>query len=331
MLWLILIAILIVFIVAITNTMSWGIPNIIFYPSRVMRWSPPYPHVNVLLDTGYNKVKVIADVIEGTDNVKASLSNFRPDHNYINAWHFNEFAKETDTHKKTVLFCHGTSGNISYRSYIIKMCQHLGLNLLVFDYRGYGVSGGIPSRHNIKRDGEIAYLYLTKYLGLNPDSIVVWGESLGGHVATWIASKYECSCLVLMCTFSSISDIMAYKYNNPALGSFLDATIAKFQDTLVSWKLIRNVTAPVLLLHSKTDSVVPYQCADKLFDNIQHTNKQLLWIKGDHSSPIISVRKLSKLLKFVNVAKCLNRTKHICQIQDMLDDIRVMVDDCVSD
>jgi fermentation-respiration switch protein FrsA (DUF1100 family) len=64
--------------------------------------------------------------------------------------------------KRTVLFCHGNAGNISHRLGSLLIFHRLGLNTLIFDYRGYGQSQGTPSEPGLYRDAEAMLRYLTE-------------------------------------------------------------------------------------------------------------------------------------------------------------------------
>lgn len=199
---------------------------------------------------------------------------------------------ERDPALKTILFCHGNSGNISHRDYIINFCYHYKVNLLLFDYRGYGYSGGYATQRKICEDGIACYHYLINS-GVSPSDLIVWGESLGGAVATHIAASAPCSRLVLLCTFSSLDDIITYKYNR---GLAILASL--LIDTLPSKRRIADVTCPVMIFHSEEDEVIPYQCAKILLDSVTHPTKRLITIHGTHASPKINQNQIAQLISF---------------------------------
>jgi hypothetical protein len=86
-----------------------------------------------------------------------------------------------------VLIFHGNAGNISHRLDYLTMFNRLGYATLIIDYRGYGKSTGTPSEDGTYRDGEAAWRHLIEARQLKPQDIVLFGESLGGGVATWLA------------------------------------------------------------------------------------------------------------------------------------------------
>ena len=96
----------------------------------------------------------------------------------------------------TVLFLHGNAGNISHRLDSVQMFHRLGYSTLIFDYRGYGNSGGRPGEQGTYRDAEAAWRYLTEQRHVPSCRIVLFGESLGGAVAAWLAATSRDTLLV---------------------------------------------------------------------------------------------------------------------------------------
>ena len=82
----------------------------------------------------------------------------------------------------------------------------LGLNLLAFDYRGYGESEGAPSEAGLYRDADAAYRYLRDTLGVPPDRIVIFGHSLGSAVAVELAARVPAAGLILDGALTSVAD-----------------------------------------------------------------------------------------------------------------------------
>jgi len=95
-------------------------------------------------------------------------------------------AKDNDlVGKGVILFCHGNGGNISHRISYLPIFRDLGLGTFLFDYRGYGKSGGTPSEEGTYADVEAAWQYLTQERQIPPQKIIIYGESLGGAIASY--------------------------------------------------------------------------------------------------------------------------------------------------
>jgi len=181
-----------------------------------------------------------------------------------------------------VVMMHGNAGNISHRIGYLTMFNRLGYSMLLFDYRGYGKSGGSPSEEGTYRDAEAAWQHLTEARKLNPRDIVVLGESLGGGVATWLAAKYPPRALVLASTFTSVPDLGAQIY--PWLPVRLLARIE--YDSL---HRIGQIQAPVLIAHSRDDDVIPFAHGQALFAAAREP-KQFLELAGGHNSGFLFMR-----------------------------------------
>lgn len=301
---LIFIVILVLLLVFVYNVINANEDKALYYPSRKCIWKPTVPYKSVYLN-----VNDKPDICSSKER--------RRSQEYISGWHFDNFPG-----KKTVLFCHGNSGNVSHRKYIIDICHKFKLNLFVFDYRGYGRSDSFPHKLFLREDGDIAYDYLYKYCGISDEEIVVWGESLGGITASWIASRHKCAALILICTFSSLDDAISYRYEGKSKQAM------KFLTNLLSYKMdmipikgfLNDVNCPVAILHSVEDEMIPYACSWINYNSIKHKNKLHLKIKGGHSSPDIKAEQLLKLFNFCDFS--LTDVSSDIDMGDMLDNLR---------
>jgi uncharacterized protein len=176
----------------------------------------------------------------------------------------------------TVLFCHGNAGNISHRLEQLAIFHDLGLAVLLFDYRGYGQSGGWPSEQGTYLDAQAVWTYLTQRRGVAPRNIVIAGESLGGAVAAELAHKTDPAALILASTFTSAPDLARrfYWYLPVRL-------LARFEYPTAEH--VAAVRAPLLVIHSRDDEIVPFSHAEELMRRATGP-KQLLEIFGDHNA-----------------------------------------------
>lgn len=175
----------------------------------------------------------------------------------------------------TVLFCHGNGGNIFHRLDSINIFQNLGLNCFIFDYRGYGNSEGKPSEEGTYLDAEAAYKWLTKGKKESADSIIVFGRSLGGSIATQLASKVKTSALVVEGTFTSYVDIGKKFYPYMPVRWF-----ARFSYRTIDY--IKDVRCPVMFVYSRNDEVVPFEFGLELYEAANEP-KEFVEIFGSHN------------------------------------------------
>ena len=180
------------------------------------------------------------------------------------------------------LVFHGNAGNISHRIDYARMFHGLGYGTLLVEYRGYGKSTGAPSEEGTYRDALASWRWLMETRGLPPGDIVVFGESLGGAVACWVAAREKPRALVLASTFTSVPDLGAEVYR------FLPVRLlSRFKyDTL---ECVSKVTAPVLVVHSPRDDIVPYAHAERLY-GAANEPKEFLGIAGGHNDGFLHTR-----------------------------------------
>lgn len=178
-----------------------------------------------------------------------------------------------------VLFCHGNGGNISHRIETITIMNGLGLSIFIFDYRGYGQSGGKPTEKGTYRDAEAAWRYLVDMRGISPRDIIIHGRSLGGAVAAWLASRHTPKAFILESSFTSVPDVGADFY--PWLPVKL---LSRFNYPTITY--IREISCPVLVIHSSGDDLIPYSHGHRLFEAAEEP-KEFLEIHGTHNDGYI--------------------------------------------
>jgi fermentation-respiration switch protein FrsA (DUF1100 family) len=177
--------------------------------------------------------------------------------------------------RATLLFCHGNAGNISHRLESIRQFHQLGLDVFIFDYRGYGESEGAPSEAGTYRDAEAARRYLVEERQLAPERIVYFGRSLGAAVAAWLAVRYPPRALIVESSFTSVPDFGAEIY--PWLPVRWMARLH-----YPTRDYLRSIRVPVLVVHSREDEIVSFRHGEKLYA-AANSPKELLEIRGGHN------------------------------------------------
>ena len=182
----------------------------------------------------------------------------------------------TETVAKHVLFFHGNAGNISDRPNTVAMLNGFGHAVLIVDYRGYGYSSGRPSEAGTYQDAAAAWDYLTATRKVEPQDIVIYGRSLGGAVAVWLAAERDPGGLIVESTFSRMADMGAYHY--PYLPARLLTRIR--YDSLAR---IAHVRCPVFSAHSRDDELVPFALGEALADAAP-TLQRFVVLNGGHNA-----------------------------------------------
>ena len=207
-----------------------------------------------------------------TSNFIKTFKNYTPIYiNKIYGWKL-----ENSNNNKVILFCHGNKGNISHREWKYNKLQNLGYNIITFDYSGYGKSSGVPSE-------EICYDNAGTYISFilqtyKIQDIILYGESLGGAVASYVARKYNIPTLILESTFPSIKSLI---FSRTSKLSFLSFLFPEFNTCLY----LDGYKGRSLLLHSIDDDVISYNTIIELLPfvtkHIQmsgiHNNVKIPW------------------------------------------------------
>jgi len=204
------------------------------------------------------------------------------------------FVPASNPARGTVLFLHGNAGNISHRLDSLQMFHRLGYNTLIIDYRGYGKSAGKPDEQGTYRDAAAAWDYLTQTRNIPPARIVLFGESLGGAVAAWLASRQAPAALVIASGFTSVPDLAADLY--PLLPV---RWLSQFSyDTRA---FLQASSVPIFIAHSPDDDIIPFQHGRALYEAAPGP-KRFLELAGGHNTGFIFMREtwVQALGEFMN-------------------------------
>jgi fermentation-respiration switch protein FrsA (DUF1100 family) len=159
-----------------------------------------------------------------------------------------------------LLICHGNAGNLSEfdRPVHYAGLRRLGLNLLAFDYRGYGESEGVPTESGLYQDADAAYRYLRDQRRVPPDRIIVFGHSLGSAVAVDLASRVPIGGLIVEGALTSVLDRGQELYPYIPVRWIAGTRFASIEK-------ISKVTIPKLFLHATGDEVIPLAHGRRLY------------------------------------------------------------------
>ena len=159
---------------------------------------------------------------------------------------------------KTILFFHGNAGELSARVYKLNKFHELDLNFLIISWRGFSGNNGKPTEKGLYKDAENAVAWL-EAKGINKKDIILYGESLGTGIAIEIAMKDQYSGVILESPYTSMIDMGKRFY------PFLPISILQ-KDKYNSLKKLNMVKSPILVLHGKADTLVPFYMGKKIYD-----------------------------------------------------------------
>jgi uncharacterized protein len=178
--------------------------------------------------------------------------------------------------KFTFLICHGNGGNIAYTLDSVNILNELGFNCFIFDYRGYGSSQGSPTEEGTYLDAQAAYDWLTREKKISPQNIIILGKSLGGSIAAHLAGNVEAKGLIVESGFTSYADMGQKFYPYLMVRPFARYGFNTFE-------YLKKVNCPVLIIHSRTDDIVPFEFGLRLYEQAANEPKEFLEIFGGHN------------------------------------------------
>jgi pimeloyl-ACP methyl ester carboxylesterase len=198
----------------------------------------------------------------------------------------------------TILFSHGNAEDIGQMSnWMIHLANYFRVDIIAYDYRGYGLHQGVPSEASCYADIEAVYNYLTTTIKVSPEKIILFGRSLGSgptvHLASTLcsASKRGSSwwSSSLFCRGDAGGDDVDLP--PPLAGVILQSPISSCIrvvsnvlaqipiDMFVNINKIHKIDVPVLIIHGTADEVVPYDHGKELHARCPNAYK-LLSLEG---------------------------------------------------
>ncbi len=225
--------------------------NSLFYlPNHVLYQIPIYPYEDV---TFFSK--------DGTE---------------LNGW----FIPAKGTPWGTVIFFHGNASNISSHYTFVRWLTEKGFNLFLFDYRGYGKSEGCPDRRGIYEDSVSAIEYVQSRKDIDPDKLLILGQSLGGANAISAVGNNHFKgirAVVIEASFFSYTSIAKDRLRH---GSCLLPSISAdilLNDEFSPGRVVDKISPiPILFIHGTADDVVPFHHSQWLFEKAG--NPKQLWM-----------------------------------------------------
>jgi fermentation-respiration switch protein FrsA (DUF1100 family) len=178
--------------------------------------------------------------------------------------------------RPTLLFFYGNGMCLADTEGEFRKFRRLGLNVLIPEYVGYGMSGGKPSERGVYATAETSYAYLLTRNDIDKSRIIPAGWSLGSAAAIEIALKHNSPALITMSAFTSMKD-MARK----VLPFFPTEMLLKHH--FENETKIRSITCPTLIIHGKRDSIIPFGMSKRLEAAAKGPVKRICIDDADHN------------------------------------------------
>ena len=189
----------------------------------------------------------------------------------VEAWFLPAVTRNAESPAPLVIFGHGNGELIDFWPEALKRFSQLGMGLLLVEYPGYGRSTGSPSQQTITQTFVAAYDTVIQRKDVDPANIVLFGRSIGGGAICALAAERPSSALILMSTFTGL---------RPFASRYL---VPKFlvRDPFDNLETIVNYSAPILILHGRHDTVIPYSHGVKL--HRAGSNSKMITYEAGHN------------------------------------------------
>lgn len=180
--------------------------------------------------------------------------------------------------RPTILFLHGNAQTVFEWAPVYKDLEQVECGLLLIDYPGYGKSTGTPTETSLYAAGRAAISWLSTVKQTDTESTIVFGKSLGGGVATYLADEYELRGLALESTFCSIPAMA-----KTLLSSSLPTSLIFPSERYESIDRISRIQVPVLVIHGAADRLIPASQARTLFAQANQPKQLYIVPSADHN------------------------------------------------
>ena len=222
--------------------------------------------------------------------ISAHLSEFSehiiktPDGVNIMTWYY-----QGDENKPAILFLHGNAGQIAtFAPYLFPYIRE-GYTVLMMEYRGFGNTRGTISQKAVVQDAASAFDWLK---GRGYPKIIVYGYSFGTAFACALTEVRQPDGLILTSPFSSLDKLVSEK----------PVPFAQFalKDAYRSVDYLKKYKAPLLIIHGKKDTLIPYHHSQILFDNALSQEKQIKLLDNEtHTSIFFDQKNIPFILEFL--------------------------------
>lgn len=182
--------------------------------------------------------------------------------------------------KAHALVLHGNAGNVTLLAESLRILNRKhGLAVLALDYRGFGRSDGVPSEKGVIMDARAGRDWLAEKEGIDPQDVVLMGQSLGGGVAIDLAAEDGCRGLVVANTFTSLPDVAQHHVWWMPMKLLM-------RMRMNSLEKIKRYEGPLLISHGDADEVIPYEQGLALYEAAASKDKRMITVKGGkHADP----------------------------------------------
>jgi len=169
-----------------------------------------------------------------------------------------------------LIYCHGNGEDLGRVAPLVEqMAEKLECAVTAFDYPGYGASDGAPSEKSVKEAADAVFEHLLEQK-IPENEIVVWGRSIGGGPAAYLAATRGIRALILESAFKSAFSVP------------LGVNPLPF-DKFDNMAALDNIKCPILFIHGKKDGIIPFKHGEALFKKAEQPKRRIWFDDAGHN------------------------------------------------
>ncbi|MCM8532791.1 MAG: alpha/beta hydrolase [Lentisphaeraceae bacterium] len=220
----------------------------------------------------------------------------------LHAWWLSPIEQDA---KGTIIHFHSSEKNISYHLNDSRRFVEQGYNVLLFDYRGFGHSDGIPNKWGLTKDGLAAINYIVNRDDVDNSKIVIFAQAEGAPIALSALNQYDIkpTCIIFdnpLFTYRKIAEETVEKIPiGKALGlpSYLAASLHDYQpdkDLKATWGV------PLLICHSENNDTISSEHSLSIYKNATEPKTLYLTKGAGHLNLLQNKKHFSKITSFIS-------------------------------
>ncbi|WOL13902.1 protein ABHD17B [Canna indica] len=190
----------------------------------------------------------------------------------------------------TLLYSHGNAADLGQMlDLFLELRAHLRVNIMSYDYSGYGASTGKPSEFNTYYDIEAVYDCLKKEYGVKQEDLILYGQSVGSGPTLHLAAKLQ-----------KLRGVVLHSAILSGIRVLYPVKVTFWFDIFKNIDKIRQVNCPVFVIHGTADEIVDWTHGKRLWE-LAKEKYDPLWVKGGgHCNLETYPEYIKHLRKFIN-------------------------------
>ncbi|XP_074563120.1 uncharacterized protein LOC141819767 [Curcuma longa] len=169
----------------------------------------------------------------------------------------------------TLLYSHGNAADLGQMLDLFhELRAHLRVNIMSYDYSGYGASTGKPSEFNTYNDIEAVFDCLKEEYGIKQEELILYGQSVGSGPTLHLAAQLQ-----------KLRGVVLHSAILSGIRVLYPVKVTFWFDIFKNIDKIRLVNCPTFVIHGTADDIVDWTHGKRLWE-LSKEKYDPLWIKG---------------------------------------------------